>query len=139
MQNIDDQWRSLPLYRLSNNIINEKEPDKFWTYIKELECEQFKELAIFALSVLCLPHSNATCERIFSKINSVKTKSRNKLITSTVSATVMTSECVKTNRNCISFQPSNEMYKRMTSSNLYPENNKPENIISDHQEFVIED
>lgn len=139
IQKIDDQWRNLPLYKLSENIINEIEPDRFWTYIKDLECEQFKDLAVFSISVLCLPHSNASCERIFSKINSVKTKSRNKLITSTVSSTVILSESIKKdNGNCISFKPIKDMLARMTSSNLYP-------IAADMtqntscQDFVIED
>lgn len=60
LQKIDDQWRNLPLYKLSENIINEREPDRFWTYIKDLECEKFKDLAVFSISVLCLPHSNAS-------------------------------------------------------------------------------
>lgn len=138
-EKIDDQWRNLPLYKLSENIINEKEPDRFRTCIKDLECEQFKDLAVFSISVLCLPHSNASCERIFSKINSVKTKSRNKLITSTVSSTVISSESIKEdNGNCISFKPIKDMLARMTSSNLYP-------IAADMtqstscQDFVIED
>jgi len=74
------------MVELSENIINEKEPDKFWIQIKNLESRQFYELAIFALSAMSLPHSNAYCERIFSKVNRVKTKSRNKLITNSVAA-----------------------------------------------------
>lgn len=121
-------------------IVNENEPDRFWTYIKELDGEQFKELAEFSISVLCLPHSNASCERIFSKINSVKTKSRNKLITSTVSATVISSECVKKgDGNCISFKPIKDMLDRMTSSNLYPIAEEDMTQNTSCQDFVIED
>lgn len=29
LQKIDDQWRSLPLHSFTDNIVNEKEPDKF--------------------------------------------------------------------------------------------------------------
>lgn len=46
----------------------------------------FKELADFALEVLSLPWSNADVERVFSQLNLVKTKLRNRLITSTVNA-----------------------------------------------------
>lgn len=80
---------------MSDEILKEKEPDKFWTLVKELEFGQFLELAEFALSVLSLQHANASCERVFSKINYIKTKSRNRLITSTVVATVIASECIK--------------------------------------------
>lgn len=46
----------------------------------------FEELADFALEVLSLPWSNADVERVFSQLNLVKTKLRNRLITSTVNA-----------------------------------------------------
>lgn len=46
----------------------------------------FKELANFALEILSLPWSNAEVERVFSQLNIVKTKLRNRLITSTVNA-----------------------------------------------------
>lgn len=95
IQKLGDQWRTIVLIRLPNEIQTEKEPDKFWTLIKELETGQLIDLAEFALSVLSLPHSNASCERVFSKINCIKTNSRNRLITSTVSATVITSEYLK--------------------------------------------
>ncbi|KAL5237751.1 hypothetical protein ACI65C_005161 [Semiaphis heraclei] len=77
IQKLDDQWRTIVLVRLPSEILTEKEPDKFWTLIKELETGQFIDLAEFALAVLCLPHINASCERVFSKINCIKTKSRN--------------------------------------------------------------
>ncbi|CAI6358465.1 unnamed protein product [Macrosiphum euphorbiae] len=98
-----------------------KEPDKFWIQIKHLESGQFYELAIFALSAMSLPHSNACCERIFSKVNRIKTKSRNKLITDTVAATIMTSECIKIKEGCCyNFVLRKEMFDMMTSKNLYP-------------------
>jgi hypothetical protein len=40
----------------------------------------FKKLAIYVLTILSLPHSNADNERVFSKVNLIKTKSRNRLI-----------------------------------------------------------
>lgn len=94
-QAIDDQWRLMSLVHFSEDIINEKEPDKFWILIKNLNSEQFKDLATFALQVMSLPHSNACCEIIFSKVYRVKTKSRNKLITETVSASLTASESIK--------------------------------------------
>lgn len=101
--------------------------------------KNLKNLQIFAISVLCLPHSNATCERIFSKINSVETKTRNKLITSTVSATVITSECIKRGiENCVNFQPTKEMFDRKTSFNLYP-TSQSKTDDTEYQEFLIED
>lgn len=137
MQTIDNQWRLISLVELSDNIINEKEPDKFWIQIKNLESGQFYELALFALSAMSLPHSNACCERIFSKVNRVKTKSRNKLITDTVAATIMTSECIKRKEGCCyNFVPWKEMFDMMTSKNLYP---KDVDSICETEDIVIDE
>lgn len=46
----------------------------------------FADLAKFAIDVLSLPWSNADVERVFSQLNTVKTKLRNRLITETVNA-----------------------------------------------------
>ncbi|KAL5245825.1 hypothetical protein ACI65C_013233 [Semiaphis heraclei] len=138
IQKLDDQWRTIVLVRLPSEILTEKEPDKFWTLIKELETGQFIDLAEFALAVLCLPHSNASCERVFSKINCIKTKSRNRLITSTVSATVITSECLKKNNgNCISFQPTKLMFDSMSYTSLYPSSVNNKTVIDINEEEEI--
>lgn len=118
-QEIDDEWRRIPL--LSDQIAdvaNINEDDIFWTkllHLEEITGEKLlKHLPKVALEILSLPHSNADCERIFSKINNMKTKSRNKLITETVKGLLLTSEGV--NGDCSSFKPSNEMLKKMTAS-----------------------
>ena len=45
----------------------------------------FPKLSSFMLSLLCLPHSSATVERVFSTVNRMKTKLRNRLSTATLS------------------------------------------------------
>lgn len=135
LQVIDDQWRLLSLVNISEDIVNEKEPDKFWILIKNLESEEFKDLATFALSVMSLPHSNACCERIFSKVNRIKTKSRNKLIIETVSATILVSESIKKYENCYNNQPSKELLNSMTSANLYPSKSNFET--EENDDFVL--
>lgn len=137
-QIIEDQWRQLniSLINISEEIMKDEDPDKFWTYIKHLESGEFSELASFCLSVMSLTHSNAQCERIFSKINRLKTKTRNRLITSTVSATLMASECIKEHGRsiCVDFVPSKEMFDRMCSNNLYP---KTDTV--DTENFILRD
>jgi hypothetical protein len=46
----------------------------------------FKELFLFALKMLTHPHSNADVERVFSVMNTVKTKLRNCLHLRTLNA-----------------------------------------------------
>lgn len=47
---------------------------------------RFKEISQFVLKLLCLPWSNADVERVFSQINLVKTKLRNRIHLQTVNS-----------------------------------------------------
>lgn len=72
---IDNQWRTLPNADLPQNIKMLIVPDDFWESLLDHEYDdikEFQELAQFALNVLIVPHSNAQCERIFSKVNLIK-------------------------------------------------------------------
>lgn len=56
--------------------------DEFWVYLYNRESDgefKFKNVAGFVLKILSLPHSSVDCERIFSKVNLIKTKVRNRL------------------------------------------------------------
>lgn len=123
-------------------ITDEKDTDAFWAKLynyKHDGCEivPFKELAKFSLSVLLLPHSNADCERMFSKINRTNTTTRNRMITSTVSATLMACELLSNSHStagkkvtCITFEPTKKMFKLMNSDNLYQNDNETEALSS---------
>lgn len=77
LQAVDDQWRRLPLVTL-NEDTETMTVDEFWHHLSTLEDlgarRVFRELGEFALDALVVPHSNASCERVFSKVNLVKTK-----------------------------------------------------------------
>lgn len=119
LQRLDDQWRMLPLQFHESVFSKTEDCDKFWATMLKQESD-FRDLADFALSVLSLPHSNAECERIFSKINLFKTKPRNKLKTATVNGALLATECVQSTGSCCKdFTPSQAMYSRMTSKELY--------------------
>lgn len=98
--------------------------DVFWS--KLLICDEgdqgltFKNLSKFVLNVISLPHSNADCERIFSKVNLIKTKTRNKVITLTMSGILLAKQRVQ--GNCVNFEPSKDEYNCMTNNVLYSKN-----------------
>ncbi|KAG5338663.1 ZN862 protein, partial [Acromyrmex heyeri] len=56
---------------------------QFWVQMKKLTNaggdHPFNELATFVLRILCLPFSNAAVERVFSHMNAIKIKPRNRL------------------------------------------------------------
>lgn len=80
-----------------------KSHDKFWGKLLQKE-PGFVDLASFALGLLSLPHSNAECERVFSKVNLFKTKQRNRLKTSTVNGAFLSASCIKgSGGSCVKF------------------------------------
>lgn len=58
----------------------------------------FDDLINFVFNLMSLPHSSAAAERIFSQLNLVKTKCRNKLDFKTINS-IMQSKELCTNRN----------------------------------------
>ena len=62
-------------------------------------------------SLLSFPHSNANAEQIFSHVTLIKTKSRNKIKTSTLDALLLTKQSLPF--TCVQFQPNASMCKRM--------------------------
>lgn len=122
VQAIDDEWRKIPLMNLPASF-KEMDVDEFWynaLQMKDLGGAQvFKHLASFVLYVLVFPHSNASCERVFSKVNLIKTKPQNRLIMDTLNGLMHTSECVKIAGGCSKFTPTRTTLRSVTASNLY--------------------
>jgi len=96
--------------------------DSFWLTVRNGEDllgeRKFEELGQFVLDVLVFPHSSASCERVFSKINLVKTKNRTELTISTMNGLLLASQCVSST-GCNKFQPTERMISSMTKASLY--------------------
>ncbi|KAJ2937692.1 hypothetical protein O0L34_g17503 [Tuta absoluta] len=126
LQRLDDEWRQLSGdNELPEEIVQETDLDVFYHKLSLL-CHsdnisrKYVVLPKFSLSVLSLPHSNAECERAFSKYNLVKTKLRNRLLTEHVEGVMLASQAVKSKEGCCStFKPSQDMRNRMNTKNLY--------------------
>lgn len=118
-QTLDDEWRRLSLVDIPFSY-NEMPVDEYWGRISAItdgtEALQFPVVAKFMKQLLVLPHSNADTERIFSQINLIKSKVRNKLTTETVNSLLSTKDAIE---NCTKFIPSNEMVKSMDSATIY--------------------
>lgn len=76
---IDDQWQQIHLLRWNET----KDTKNFWSEVLKFKDAQgvarFQELATFAITLLVLPHSNADVERLFSSMNIIKNKQRNRM------------------------------------------------------------
>ncbi|KYN16890.1 hypothetical protein ALC57_10869, partial [Trachymyrmex cornetzi] len=69
----------------------------------------FPKLFEFTTAILSLPHSSATTERIFSNLNLIKTKLRNRLHIQLCSALLHVKEILNNTEYCI-WEPSQEYY-----------------------------
>ena len=67
-------WKKLKIFKAAFNTINEVD---FWKEV--LVHEEFKELQILLETYLALPLSTVECERVFSRVNLIKTDARNTL------------------------------------------------------------
>ncbi|CAG4964801.1 unnamed protein product [Parnassius apollo] len=118
LQILDDQWRKLLFAKIPEEIKTEKKVDVFWAKLSKwsdlTENKPFSDISQFALDCLVLPHANADCERIFSKINLTKSRTRNRLVTGTVDAILLSCDAIKRNKsgNCTDFEPTEEMLRR---------------------------
>ncbi|CAG4997779.1 unnamed protein product [Parnassius apollo] len=73
------QWRNIQ----HTDWENKCSTVEFWSEVHEYkdsaDNNPFSELASLTISILSLPHSNAEIERVFSQMNIVKTKLRNRM------------------------------------------------------------
>lgn len=114
LNDLDSEWRNLDttpnvrdLSAEDNNIVD------FYNKLGEMKdnegLHQFQNLASFALQVLALPTSNTSAERMFSKLNLIKTDIRNRLQMPALQALTVLSEAVKLQECCYKFIPSENM------------------------------
>ncbi|XP_045123965.1 uncharacterized protein LOC123511927 [Portunus trituberculatus] len=83
---IELQWSNITLVKW----LETKDTVKFWAEVNRYkdasDNNPYHELSSIALTVLSLPHSNAEIERVFSQMNIIKTKLRNKMQADTTNA-----------------------------------------------------
>lgn len=105
LQELDTEWRLLrnteEIQSFSDDLLS------FWNQLKNIRSSDgtpaFENLINFVFDILCLPHSSANVERIFSDIALTKTKQRNKLSTSTITGLLHTRRYLRPN-NCYDFE-----------------------------------
>ncbi|KYN29921.1 hypothetical protein ALC57_00622 [Trachymyrmex cornetzi] len=106
-------------YRLlrNSNVNKNQEILEFWREVGNLKkgdnTRAFPVITQFAFDILCLPHSSACVERIFSTINLNKTKVRNRLGTESLIGILHTKRYIHENGgNCYNLITANLMTKK---------------------------
>ena len=105
LQQLDNEWRKLSFTTLPFDSEG-MGPEVFWGRGKLANGErtpQFHTLSAFMGSLLCLPHANVDVECVFSSVNLIKTKVRNRLHTKTVGALLNVKQDVAKAGGCVNF------------------------------------
>lgn len=74
----------------------------------------YSNVCNFIFNLLCLPHSSATVERIFSQVNLNKTKIRNRLQTKTLTGILHTKNLTK-HSDCFNFKINTELVAKLNN------------------------
>ena len=122
LQQLDNEWRKLSFTTLPFDSEG-MDPEVFWGRVGKISngegTLQFYTLSSFMGSLLCLPHANVDVERVFSSVNLVKTKMRNRLHTKTVGALLKVKRGVTKAGGCTNFSPPAGDKARMSANILY--------------------
>ena len=139
---IEEQYRKLPFIdwreekQFKENGIPQ-DTEQFWKGI--MQHPQFKELAIFALTCLITPISNAVVERMFSLLTCIKTKARNRLQLALLEAIIrIRAELLVSNKCCNDFVPSANMLKRFKAEILYCKKSSTEAVGNNEEDGLFE-
>ena len=127
-----------------NEIFEGKIPDdsiKFWQKLITIKNAAgdllFEDLSLFAFVVLSLPSSNAVVERVFSIMNIIKSKLRNKMMLKMLNSVLFIKYHLFVNNLCCqTFEPSADMISRF-NSNMYVDQ-IPENVLESELENAEE-
>lgn len=108
---LECEWRELLTQDVQQGTLT---LEGFWCKIFDMENgldeTMFPNLCKFVGPLLALPHSSATAERIFSLLELIKNKQRNRLLTFTVDA-IMTAKELLDGCNADEFEPSARYHK----------------------------
>ena len=114
MDQLENEWQALCLKEWSQDCM--KDVVSFWAEVNEkrnsVGQQRFSNISSLALALLSLPFSNASVERIFSQMNVVHNKLRNRLVVRSVEAILQIRYGLKLrNETCVTFEPPIDMIK----------------------------
>lgn len=124
---IDFQWRKLH----SVTWTETSDTSRLWAEISNYRDatgdNPFQDLSELALTVLSLPHSNADVERVFSQMNIVKSKLRNRMDISTLKAILCIRYSLKRlGMDSIDYELSQSVISKIGTTDIYEGTTRPE-------------
>lgn len=114
-KSIEGEWNRIVANRnkLPEEITDEKDIETFWVKVSEYRDENntllCPNLTNFVFLTFLIPNSNASAERLWSKMNLEKTKLRNKLHFSTMRSILLAAQSVKNQGGSVAYTLSEEL------------------------------
>lgn len=141
----ETQWGKLPFVN-SKDYFNDDIPSnlhEFWpkvySYKDTTGTYHFKEIALAVLYMLVIPTSNACVERIFSIMNSTKTRLRNRIQYELLDALLRVINYMTVNKTCCtSFIPSQEMLDKFNSHTMYSKQDNNEECLENEVYSILD-
>ena len=123
MDQLENEWQALCLEQWSQDCM--KDVVSFWAEVSErrnsIGQQRFRNISSLAVALFSLPFSNASVERIFSQMNVVQNKLRNRLVVRSVEAILKIRYGLKLrNETCVTFEPPNDMVKNFMAKDVVP-------------------
>ena len=123
LDDLQEQWEDLLHAKESLQSLS-LSPTSFWQELFEVKDgrgkAKFSILAEFMRDILALPHSSAAVERMFSKINIIKTKHTNRLLTESVANRMLAKQAVaRQGGSCCNWQPSQSLLKDLKNGKVH--------------------
>lgn len=120
IEKIEFQWNNLSYCKNNKN----SDTITFWIDIfnyKDASGENpFFELSVFAINILTLPISNAEVERVFSSMNLIKNKQRNRFENAMLNSIIFLKSQMKSDSKCCAtFDISDDIIKNAGNSSKY--------------------
>uniref|UniRef100_A0ABD2VTM3 HAT C-terminal dimerisation domain-containing protein n=1 Tax=Trichogramma kaykai TaxID=54128 RepID=A0ABD2VTM3_9HYME len=123
---IERQYFKLLVVDIPSKLKEEEMRDsyKFWCALYRLTNAEgkfiFQEISLYMLKLLSLPSSNAVVERVFSVMNAVKTKARNRMQSVALDSILRVRINFSSSHQCChKFNPSKKMIKDFNSKIMY--------------------
>lgn len=120
---VEDQYRKLVCVNWAEQEVFAggglpSDTEEFWCGV--LKHESFKDLALYALTCMITPISNATVERVFSIVTAIKTKPRNRMQLAMLDALVrLRTTFIVSGKCCTDFEITPRMLKDFKSDIVY--------------------
>lgn len=139
IEKIDSQWKKISVITWNDSNTS---ATSFWAEVNNFKdasnTNPFKELSNFALTVLSCPWSNAEVERVFSSMNIIKSKARNKMGTLLLTSLLQIRSGLKRNNKCChNFKLPSEVVKHIGTNSIYKNSqDNQDNINTDNDNLT---